>query len=43
MSISSLRFTSRDPLISHQTAIDIAGGNIAQIGVSVSRIDGAFL
>jgi flagellar hook-associated protein 1 FlgK len=31
MSISSLLFTSRDPLISNQMAIDIAGGNIAHV------------
>ncbi len=31
MSISSLLFTSRDPLISNQTAIDVAGGNIANV------------
>ena len=31
MSISSLLFTSRGPLISNQTAIDIAGGNIAKV------------
>ena len=31
MSISSLLFASRGPLISNQTAIDIAGGNIAKV------------
>jgi len=42
MSISSLLFTSRDPLISNQTAIDIAGGNIANVdtpGYSRQRTD----
>jgi flagellar hook-associated protein 1 len=31
MSISSLLFRSRDPLISSQTAMDLAGGNIAKV------------
>jgi flagellar hook-associated protein 1 len=42
MSISSLLFTSRDALMSHQMAIDITGGNIANVdtpGYSRQRTD----
>lgn len=42
MSISSILFTSRDALISNQTAIDITGGNIANVntpGYSRQRTD----
>lgn len=42
MSISSLLFTARDALMSHQMAIDVTGGNIANVdtpGYSRQRTD----
>lgn len=42
MSISRLLFASKDPLISNQTSIDMAGGNIANVdtlGYSSQRTD----